>query len=121
VLVAEDNDVNRLLLNRSLSNMGAKVLLAEDGLKALSLYKNNYDKIDIVLLDYEMPEMDGKDVTVEIRRYEKIMQLPACRIVGLSAHSLPESITMLLRSGMDAYVTKPANQAALLEAMLART
>lgn len=119
VLVAEDNDVNRLLLDRSLRNMGARVLLAEDGVKALNLYKNNYRKIDIVLLDYEMPEMDGKDVTVEIRRHEKMMQLLPCRIVGLSAHSLPESISMLLRSGMDAYVTKPANQAVLIEAMLA--
>jgi len=101
--------------------MGAKVFLAEDDGKAFSLYKKNFDKINSVLLDYEMPEMDGKEVTVEIRRYEKIVQLPPCRIVGLSAHSLPESISMLLRCGMDAYVTKPANQSVLLEAMLARS
>ncbi|MDF1781770.1 MAG: 7TM diverse intracellular signaling domain-containing protein [Alcanivoracaceae bacterium] len=119
ILVAEDNDVNRLLLDRSLRHLGAHVLLAENGAKALRLFKDNHQSLNIVLLDYEMPHMDGLQATVEIRQFEKVHQLNAIRIVGLSAHSLPESVNQLLQAGMDAYVTKPANQSTLMQAMLA--
>ena len=119
VLVAEDNDVNRLLLDRSLRHLGARVLLAEDGERALTLFESNYRDLDIVLLDYEMPRMDGLEATVAIRRFEERHHLRPIRIVGLSAHSLPESINLLLDAGMDAYVTKPASQTTLMQAILA--
>ncbi len=118
VLVAEDNDVNRVLLERSLQKLGATVLCAENGRQALISYQRHYQSIDIVLLDYEMPEMDGHAATCAIRDFEAAQELPRVRIVGLSAHSLPDSIKQLLQAGMDAYITKPASQSVLMQAIL---
>ena len=113
ILVGEDSLVNQKLIHEILIRRGHTVALAANGEEVLaSLGKENFD---IVLMDVQMPQMDGFETTRRIRR----LAAP-CRkipIVAMTAHALPEDRERCLSAGMDDYVAKPIRVPALTAAM----
>jgi CheY-like chemotaxis protein len=103
ILLAEDNAVNRQLAKRILERMGHIVITAEDGLQALKVVGS--EPVDLVLMDVQMPEMDGIEATRQIRRHERSgKRLP---IVALTAHAMVADRENCLAAGMNDYLTKP--------------
>jgi CheY-like chemotaxis protein len=106
ILLAEDNPVSQLLAVRLIEKRGHKVLVADNGREALSMILQ--DRFDIVLLDVQMPEMDGFSVARAAREREKDTRehLP---IIALTANSMDGDRERCLAAGMDDYVSKPIN------------
>ncbi len=107
VLVAEDNEVNLQLVRRLLERRGHSVTIATNGREALDrLAEHGYDAFDVVLMDVQMPGMDGIEASEAIRRHEESLEthLP---IIGVTAHAMLGYRERCLRAGMDGYVTKP--------------
>jgi signal transduction histidine kinase/CheY-like chemotaxis protein len=104
VLLAEDNAVNRTLAVRVLERRGHTVLVAENGLEALEILAR--ERVDVVLMDIQMPEMDGYQATAAIREQEKTSggHLP---IVALTANAMRGDGERCLAQGMDGYLAKP--------------
>ena len=103
VLVAEDNVVNQKLVLMLLQKLGVKADLAADGAQAIAaVTKNQYD---LVLMDVEMPEVDGLAATREIRKRVPLDRQPV--IFGLTAHATAEYNGICLNAGMNGYMTKP--------------
>ncbi|HET6931653.1 MAG TPA: PAS domain S-box protein [Candidatus Acidoferrum sp.] len=104
VLLVEDNAVNRTLAQRLLEKRGFAVTIAVDGKESLAAMEKA--EFDVVLMDIQMPEMDGFEATAEIRKRERLtgQRTP---IIALTAHALKEDRAQCLAAGMDAYVTKP--------------
>ncbi|MGA9183062.1 MAG: response regulator, partial [Candidatus Acidiferrales bacterium] len=112
ILVAEDNVVNQRLATRLLEKRGHRVVLAANGREALeALERACYD---LVLMDVQMPEMDGMEATAVIREKEKLTgkHLP---VVALTAHAMKSDQEQCLAAGMDGYLTKPIRQQELDE------
>jgi PAS domain S-box-containing protein len=105
LLLAEDNEVNRMLITTMLKRMGHQVTAVENGARALEELQTKADAFDAVILDMAMPVLDGPSATREIRR----LAAPLCDIpiIGLSADALPEHRAGHLAAGLDAYLTKP--------------
>ncbi|MBN1545744.1 MAG: response regulator, partial [Syntrophaceae bacterium] len=114
ILLAEDNEVNQKLAVRILEKRGHKVVVAGNGLEALSCLEKG--QFDLVLMDVNMPEMDGFEATAVIREKEKTTgdHLP---IVALTAHAMKGDRDKCLDAGMDDYVTKPIQPKELFEAI----
>jgi predicted ATPase/signal transduction histidine kinase/CheY-like chemotaxis protein len=107
VLLAEDNDINQQIAIELLGQAGITVDIANTGLEALEKLRaagpNGYR---LVLMDLEMPEMDGHAATVAIRQDPRFAALP---IIAMTAHALPEVRTRCMAEGMQDYLTKPIN------------
>ncbi|MCE9598493.1 MAG: response regulator [Spirochaetia bacterium] len=101
VLVADDNEVNRLVIERILENAGMQADVVCDGLAALDMAQNN--SYDIILLDVQMPGMDGYEVTEKLRA-RLVRQVP---IVAVTASAVQQELDRCIQSGMDGYITKP--------------
>jgi CheY-like chemotaxis protein len=114
VLLAEDNVVNRRLIQILLEAQGHQVTMAENGLEAVERVKA--ETFDLVLMDVQMPGMDGLVATGVIRESERGTgaHLP---IVGVTAHAMKGDRERCLEAGMDGYVSKPIRPALLFEAM----
>jgi CheY-like chemotaxis protein len=104
VLLAEDNMVNQKLALRLLEKHGYEVTVAGDGKAALQ--ELQHKSFDVVLMDVQMPEMDGMEATAAIRQKEKSSggHIP---IIAMTAHSLKGDEELCLAAGMDGYVSKP--------------
>jgi signal transduction histidine kinase/CheY-like chemotaxis protein len=104
VLLAEDNSVNQRLVVRLLEKRGHQVILATNGLDALKAMEKH--SFDVVLMDVQMPEMDGLETTAEIRKKEAVSgaHIP---VIALTAHAMKGDRERCLDSGMDGYLTKP--------------
>jgi len=111
VLLAEDNKVNQMVGMKLLKRIGFEVDLAENGVKALEAWKQN--RYPIILMDCQMPEMDGYKATEKIREYEREHGLPHTRIIAMTAHAMQGDRELCLASGMDDYLPKPVNIADL--------
>ena len=118
VLVAEDNRTNRLVVGKLLNNWGATVHFAENGQEAIEVFGSHAADIDVVLMDCEMPEMDGYSATRHIRTLERSGHHAQTPIIALTAHAMPEFRRRAEEAGMTDYVTKPIHKATLLRAML---
>jgi CheY-like chemotaxis protein len=107
VLVVEDNAVNRILLNETLTMMGLTISVAENGAEAVALLEHR--SFDVVLMDWHMPQMDGLEATRRIRARESTLRSAQQRvcIVGLSASVMDNDRGMCLRVGMDDFLCKP--------------
>jgi signal transduction histidine kinase/ActR/RegA family two-component response regulator len=116
VLVAEDNPVNQIIASRMLEKIGYRAELVNDGREALAaIHETRYAA---VLMDCQMPAMDGYEATREIRRAEHGRdRLP---IIAMTAHSMPGDREKCLAAGMDDYISKPIGVDALRDT-LART
>ena len=106
-LVAEDNKVNQMVITGLLRKQGATFELADNGEEALNNYKDNYADFDFVLMDIEMPVMNGYEATEAIRQFELTLGLAPTPILGLSAHAMQEYREEAVQKGMNGFVTKP--------------
>ncbi len=111
VLVAEDNSVNQKLASRLLERRGHQVVVAGDGKKAIEILEN--EEFDIILMDVQMPLMDGLETTAEIRRREKTTGAYT-PIVAMTAHAMKGDRERCFAAGMDAHVNKPFDPAKLI-------
>ncbi len=112
ILLAEDNAVNQKLALRLLEQMGFRADVASNGLEAVeSVERQAYD---VVLMDVQMPEMDGLDATRAIR---KLTNLRQPRIIAMTANAMQGDREMCLAAGMDDYVSKPIRVAELIQAL----
>jgi len=102
ILLVEDNMVNQVIAKRILEIAGLNVDIAENGVEALEALKNK--SYDLVLMDIQMPEMDGLTATRFIREQTDLNWMP---IVALSAHAMSEDHQKSLEAGMNAHMTKP--------------
>ncbi len=107
VLVAEDNYVNRLVVEGMLGKLGITPVFAENGVQAVEAVCSANEHFDIVLMDCEMPQMDGYDATKEIRAIEAQHTLKRCTIIALTAHAFEEHQHNAALAGMDHHLTKP--------------
>jgi two-component system sensor histidine kinase/response regulator len=117
VLVAEDNVVNQALVVRLLEKQGHTAVVARNGKEALAILENSTGRaFDCVLMDVQMPEMDGFEATAAIRRKEETsgLHLP---IIAMTAHAMKGDRERCLAAGMDGYVSKPIEPQELFEAL----
>jgi CheY-like chemotaxis protein len=114
VLVVEDNPVNCMVVQAMLEQLGMAVLLANDGGQAVELLRDQ--PIDLVLMDCQMPVMDGYEATRRIRGSGHARaRVP---IVALTAHALADDRQRCEAAGMDDYLPKPVTSDALAQALL---
>ena len=111
VLVAEDNFVNQRLLSDILHERGHTFVVASNGLEAVALAER--DDFDVILMDGQMPEMDGYQAARQIRQHERGTNRHV-RIIAVTAHAMKEDRALCLAAGMDDYVTKPIDADHLL-------
>ena len=107
VLVVEDNPVNTIVIQGMLKKLGVKAIYVANGLEAVNQVKEDGDGFDIILMDCEMPTMDGYTATEKIRLYESTHGQRRCPIVALTANELEQHEYKSDQSGMDGYLAKP--------------
>jgi PAS domain S-box-containing protein len=123
ILVAEDNAINQEVAVGMLENLGCHVITVPNGRAAVQAFAQ--DTFDLILMDCEMPEMDGFQATERIRENERLTnELPENRgrpkripIIAVTAHALAEMRDRCLESGMDDFITKPFDDLQLTEAL----
>jgi signal transduction histidine kinase/DNA-binding response OmpR family regulator len=116
ILLADDSDDNRYLIHSYLKRSDATVETAENGEAAVRMFRAGY--YDVVLMDVEMPVMDGYQATAEIRRFEKERGSPAIPVLALTAHAFAEMAVRGREAGFTALLTKPIRKVSLLEALV---
>lgn len=104
-LLVEDNPINQDLARRRLNKLGLEVTLAMNGLEAVQAVRR--ERFDCILMDIQMPEMDGFEATAAIRDYEEDSNLPPHYIVAMTAHAFKTDRERCLDCGMDNYIAKP--------------
>ena len=114
ILLAEDNRVNQIVAKQLLERMSHSVTIAGNGVEALSLLEAG--SYDLVFMDIQMPEMDGIETTRKIRGLE-VKTHAHIPIIALTAHAMKGDKERCMDAGMDGYVTKPINKAAVQSVM----
>ncbi|GGA12941.1 hypothetical protein GCM10011498_11070 [Amylibacter cionae] len=113
LLVAEDNNTNRLLIKTMLKNAGHELEFADDGVQAVEQYTRN--RYDCILMDISMPNKNGLDATRDIRAIETDKGLRRCPIVAVTANTSGEDRRRCAAAGMDGFLAKPLTKQRLLE------
>ena len=111
ILLAEDNPVNQKLALMMLGKAGYQVEVAGNGLEAVEKYSAGADKYDLVFMDIQMPEMDGKEATRRIRE----LGFEDVPIVAMTAHALQGDREECIQAGMNDYITKPIKREKVFE------
>ena len=109
LLVAEDDSANQKLITYLLEKAGHQVQPVRNGLEALRSLQSSPSLFDVVLMDIEMPEMDGRVTTATIRELEAKHQWPAIPIIALTAHITLAEQQRILTNGFNAILAKPIN------------
>src|SRR5204862_7464392 len=114
VLLTEDNEINQQIAVELLENAGASVKIANNGRQATEILFNGPQPppFDVVLMDLQMPEMDGYQATAKIRSDERFRSLP---IIAMTAHATLEERQRCLAAGMNDHISKPIDPGALFE------
>ncbi len=115
ILLAEDSEDNRQLLLSFLKRQPYRIEVAENGAIAVDKFKTGF--YDLVLMDIQMPEMDGYTATGEIRKWEREQARHKTPIVALTAHAFQEDRVKSLEAGCDGHLVKPIKKAILLDAI----
>ena len=115
VLVAEDNRINQIVIGEILANAGIEYKIVGNGLEACNAVKD--EMFDAVLMDCQMPQMDGYEATAEIRNWEHTHHRPIQRlpIIALTANATKGDVEKCLGAGMDAYCSKPIDPNRVIE------
>lgn len=114
-LCVDDNPANLLLIQTLLSDMGARVSVAENGQSALALFQQEH--FDIVFMDIQMPIMSGQQCTEAMRVWERNQELKATPIIAVTAHALPHETHLFLQSGLNDCMRKPISEQSLAQAI----
>ncbi|MFT6735076.1 MAG: CheY-like chemotaxis protein, partial [Polaribacter sp.] len=101
--LVEDNRINQIVAKKTLEPLNISIDIAENGLQAVEKMKN--DTYSLVLMDIQMPELDGLQATEQIRMFDKDTV-----IIGMSAHASIQDTEKAIKSGMNDYMTKPIKQ-----------
>jgi len=107
VLVAEDNEFNQMVIKGLLKRLKATCVLTDNGEQAFNHYCDDPDVYDLILMDWEMPVLDGISATHKIRKWELEQNLGQIPIVALTAHALEGYEENALKAGMQGFLTKP--------------
>ena len=110
ILVAEDNMANQFVMKKLLEKVGIDAEFAANGQEALDKYRNDTGRWDLILMDCEMPVMNGYEATAAIRQFEQEAGLEQHLIIGLSAHAMDKLKEKAIKRGMDDYLTKPIDR-----------
>lgn len=121
VLLVEDSDDNRFLIRNYLSKTDYAVTEATDGSEAFDAICSASEPFDLVLMDMQMPVMDGYEATRRVRAWETENGVPHTRIVALTAYALNEEIQKSIDAGCDDHLTKPIKKKTLLTAIQTHT
>jgi CheY-like chemotaxis protein len=114
VLAVDDNQVNRIVIAELLKKAGTEYLILENGEVAIECIKK--EAFDIVLMDCQMPVMDGYEATKAIRQWEKDVAHPSrLPIIALTANASSDDVQRCFDAGMDGYCAKPINPEALFK------
>lgn len=114
ILVAEDNETNREVIDELLTDLGCEIVLAQNGAEAVDILQKLQGKIDLVFMDVQMPTMDGLTATAKIRNELHLHALP---IIALTAHAIETQKQACIEAGMNDHVSKPINQRELIAAI----
>lgn len=115
LLLVDDNQDNRMLIKAYLKKSGLEIDQAENGQEAVDLYQKN--EYDLILMDVQMPVMDGHEATRLIRSWESLEQLKPVTIIALTAHATREEIDKCLKSGCTSHLAKPVKKDVLLDTL----
>ncbi|WP_294535558.1 ATP-binding protein [uncultured Rhodoblastus sp.] len=122
ILLAEDNDVNALLVERRLRISGAEVFRAHDGAEAVALACNSIQgkaaRFDAVLMDIRMPKLDGLEAARLVRAAEAVAGAPPMRMIALTANAFDEDRQAAFGAGLDDFLTKPIDLEAMVHAIV---
>ena len=113
ILIAEDNNLNQELISIILDGKNIKYEIVNDGMEAIEKYKNN--KYDLILMDENMPNMNGMEATQNILIYEKENNMKHTPIIAFTANAMSGDKEKFLNFGMDDYLSKPVNIKKLYE------
>jgi len=116
ILVAEDNTVNQMLLKHLLDEKEVNYVFAENGADAVLEYKKN-SNFDIILMDINMPKLDGIGATLQIQKYEKENNISNTPIVALTASTLSQDIIKFKATGMVEHLSKPIDKIKLFSTL----
>lgn len=119
VLVVDDNALNRDLMKAGLERLGFHTKLADGGISAIEAIRTAPDAFDVVLMDIQMPDLDGDEATKVIRGIAPDSK--ALPVIAVTANALPDQVQRYLQAGMNAVMTKPVNFEALRDEMLRYT
>jgi len=119
ILVVDDSQTERLLFSAVLQRFGHEVIEACSGNEALTQVTENLNKIDLILLDVNMPDFNGYELAKKIRDLECEQAVEWCPIIFLSGSSSPEDIAMGIESGGDDFISKPPNSKTLQAKIMA--
>ena len=114
ILLVEDNDIGRIVVEGYLCHEGHKVTLAKSGFEAVALADKTFD---LILMDISMPGMDGVEATLRMHQVHKRLGV-TIPIIAMSAHIFPQEVDSYLNSGMDGFVGKPIDPERLNEILL---
>ncbi|HBG48630.1 MAG TPA: two-component system response regulator [Cyanobacteria bacterium UBA9971] len=106
ILIVEDNPINLKLLRDILNFQKFEVLEAVDGKSALELVEKNYNKIDLILMDLQLPDINGLEVIKNIKADAESKDIP---IIVVSAHAMESDMKKCREAGCIDYITKPIN------------
>lgn len=109
ILIVEDNPLNRYLVTFLLEQQGYELLVAEDGERALQMLED--DAPDLILMDMQLPKVDGYEATRRIKSDDRFRGIP---LVALTAHSMHRDKQRAIDAGCDEFVTKPVDADGLL-------
>ncbi|GEM_PF-5089224 len=115
VMVVDDNELNRQVAEALLGSEGAEVTMADGGVQALQLLRERPDRVELVLMDVQMPDMDGHAATRAIRAEPLLRRLP---VLAMTANAMAGDREACLAAGMNDYVEKPIDLDVLVEALL---
>jgi signal transduction histidine kinase/CheY-like chemotaxis protein len=115
ILLCEDNPVNVLVIEAMLGPLGHQIEVAENG--AIGLEKFRHTRFDLVLMDVQMPVLDGHQATRSLRQIEAEQARPRTPVIALSANAFEHDFQQSLAAGCDSHLTKPISQADLLDAL----
>ncbi len=113
VLLVEDSADNQLLIRSYLKSTHHRLEIADNGAIAVEKFKNGH--YDLILMDMQMPVMDGLTATKAIRRWERDQDLPPTHIIALTALALKEEAVKIFEAGCNTHMTKPVKKTALIE------
>jgi signal transduction histidine kinase/ActR/RegA family two-component response regulator len=116
VLVAEDHPTNQKVVELILESVGVTPVIVENGQLALDLLK--VERFDVVLMDMQMPELDGLSATAMLRAFEREQGLPRTPVIMLTANALDEHVRAGQEAGADLHLSKPIHAQALIESIM---